>query len=795
MSFLEFLKNNTVVLDGGMGTLLQSAGLGVSELPESWCYLHPEVITNIHKAYFEAGSNVVNTNTFGANVLKLDECELERVISCAVECAKRARAEASGDAPRFISLDIGPTGKLLKPFGDLDFEECVEIFAKTVRLGVKYGCDLITIETMNDSYETKAAVLAAKENSGLPVIVTNAYGSDGKLMTGATPEVMVELLSGLGVDVIGANCSLGPDALVGVAKRMLAVSDLPIAIKPNAGMPHEESGKTVFDVGAQEFASVMKELISHGVRCVGGCCGTTPEYIAKVSPEAKREAPVPITKKNLTAVCSYNRIATLGDVPLLIGERINPTGKRRFKEALATCDIPYILEEGMRQEEAGAHILDVNVGIPDICEREMLSRVISELQAVCPLPLCIDTSDTDAMEAALRLYNGKALINSVNGKEESMEKIFPLAKKYGGVIIALTLDEGGIPESADGRIAIAKRILDKAQSFGIDRKNIVFDPLAMTVSSNENSALVTLECIERLTAELSVKTSLGVSNISFGLPNRDIINSTFFALAMQKGLTAAIMNPLSAPMMNAYRSYLALCGMDEGFRRYIEGVVSLDSTAVATQKSTAASGVETLRDAIIKGMRDTAVSMTAELLKGLAPLEIVNTEIIPALDDVGRAYEEGRAFLPELLMSAEASRGAFEKIKEAMPRDNKASRGKIVIATVKGDIHDIGKNIVKLLLENYGFTVYDLGKDVPPTAVLDAVNHYGATLVMLSALMTTTVPAMKQTAALIHKSKPGVSVAVGGAVLTEDYASKIGADLYAKDAMGAVRLAEDYFGN
>ncbi len=792
MNFLEFLSANTVVLDGGMGTLLQSAGLDGSVLPERWCYLRPDLITDIHKSYFEAGSNVVNTNTFGANSLKLDDDELERVVSSAIECAKRARALAKGDAPRFVSLDIGPTGKLLKPLGDLDFEDAVEIFAKVVRLGVRYGCDLVTVETMNDCYETKAALLAVRENSDLPVIVTNAYGSDGKLMTGATPEAMVELLTGLGADVIGANCSLGPDALCDVAKRMLAVSDLPIAIKPNAGIPRELDGKTVFDVDAESFSKSIKELISLGVRCVGGCCGTTPEYIERLSPFAREAEPKPILPKNLSAVCSYNKVVYLGKTPTLIGERINPTGKRRFKEALIAGDIAYILEEGIKEEEAGAHILDVNVGIPDICEREMLPQVVSELQAVCPLPLCIDTSDTDAMEAALRRYNGKALINSVNGKEESMTRVFSLAKKYGGVVIALTLDERGIPDTADERIEIAKKILARAGEYGIDKRNIVFDPLALTVSSDKNSALVTLECIERITNELQANTSLGVSNISFGLPNRDVINSTFFAMALQKGLSMAIMNPMSVPMMNTYRAYLALSAMDENFSGYIENSVSQSteqSAPVAKKKSTDAVG---LKDAVVRGMKRVAEACVTELLSEKAPLDIINEHIIPALDEVGKAYEVGRAFLPELLMSAEAAGGAFEIIKSAGTK-TEGGRGKIIIATVRGDIHDIGKNIVKLLLENYGFEVIDLGKDVPERTILHAAKEHGAKLVMLSALMTTTVPSMKSAVALIHDSLDGVAVAVGGAVLTPEYAKKIGADFYAKDAMGAVRLAEEYF--
>ena len=791
MDFREFLKSNTVLLDGGMGTLLQSAGMKPGERPERWCITHKDEIISIHKAYFDAGSNVVNTNTFGANILSFSEAELDEIICAAVKCAKDAREASIGKQSKFISLDIGPTGRLLKPFGDLDFEEAVEIFAKTVRLGVKHGVDLVTVETVNDSYETKAAVLAVKENCDLPIIVTNAYGEDGKLMTGASPEAMVALLEGLSVDMLGANCSLGPKALRSVAQRLVAVSSTPVAIKPNAGIPKDIDGVTVFDVNPTEFAEEVGELLSLGVRAVGGCCGTTPEYIDKLFPLVSATAPTEITDKKITAVSSYSSFVNLGREPILIGERINPTGKKRFKQALIEEDMDYILGEGVKKEEAGAHILDVNVGIPDINEPRMLAGVIRELQAICPLPLCIDTSDYDAMEGALRVYNGKAVINSVNGKEESMDRIFPLAKKYGGVIIALTLDEDGIPNTVEKRLQIAEKILKGAEKHGIPSKDIVFDPLAMTVSSDPMSALVTLECIDKIRHTLGVHTSLGVSNISFGLPFREVINSTFFALAMQKGLSMAIMNPLSSSMMNAWYSYRALCGLDENFDDYIKS--SKEQTLLVspeTKREEKKTDISGLKGAIIKGLKDASGTLCEELLKSKAALDIVNEEIIPALDEVGRGYESGRLFLPSLLMSAEASAFAFEKIKAVMPKADKADMPKIIIATVKGDVHDIGKNIVKLLLENYGFFVIDLGKDVDPQLIADTVESEEVRLVALSALMTTTVPAMEETVKLLHEKFPDCRVMVGGAVMTEEYAAKIKADAYAKDAMEAVRLAQ-----
>ena len=798
MNFLEYLSNSLVYLDGGMGTLLQERGLKAGEHPERWNITHPEVITAIHKAYYDAGSNVVCTNTFGANLLKFDEIELEEIVKAAVANADTARKQSAAEGEKFIALDIGPSGRLLKPLGDLDFEDAVSVFAKTVALGAKYGVDLILIETMNDSYETKAALLAAKENSNLPVIVSNAYGEDGKLMTGASPAAMAAMLEGMGADAIGANCSLGPRQLRGVAEELLENASVPVVLKPNAGLPKSVDGRTVFDVDAQEFSDEASELVRKGVRVVGGCCGTTPEYIKALCEKTRSIAPVPVTDKNITVVSSCTHAVRFGDKPVLIGERINPTGKKRFKQALIENDMDYILAEGVNQQEKGVHILDVNVGLPDIDETAMLKSSVCELQAIIDLPLQIDTSDITAMEAALRLYNGKAMINSVNGKKESMAAIFPLVKKYGGLVVALTLDENGIPDTADGRVAIAEKILSTAAQYGIGKKDIIFDTLAMTISADNNAALATLDALRRIRHELGCHTSLGVSNVSFGLPNRDAVNSTFFALALENGLSAAIMNPYSADMMKVYYTFKALKGMDENCAEYISAA---DSFAPAAPVASATAKAETgefaseLQRAVVKGLKDKAGELTGELLKSAAPLDIVNNEIIPALDIVGAGYENKTVYLPQLLMSAEAAKSAFEVIKSYMSgREKSEGKGLFVIATVHGDIHDIGKNIVKLLLENYGFDVVDLGKDVPPERVVETVVELGAPMVGLSALMTTTVPAMEETIKQLRAAAPWCRIVVGGAVLTQEYADKIGADKYAKDAMETVRYAEKLTG-
>lgn len=790
MNIRDFIKNNIVYLDGGMGTLLQKSGLQPGELPERWNISHPEVIKEIHKSYYDSGSNIVNTNTFGANSLKFGADELSEIIYHAVKNADEARKASSGKQEKFIALDVGPTGKLLKPLGDLDFEDAVKAFAEVISLGVKYGVDLITIETMNDSYETKAAVLAAKENSDLPIIVTNAYGGNGRLMTGADPAVMAAMLEGMGVDAIGANCSLGPKQLMGVMDELLKYCSVPVAFKPNAGLPKSDGKVTYYDVDAEEFAQDIKLAVANGVRIVGGCCGTTPEYIKKVCELTRDMRPKEIEKKTYSVCTSYNKAVFFGEKPILIGERINPTGKKRFKQALLENDIGYILQEAVNQQAKGVHVLDVNVGLPGIDEAQMLTNSVCELQCVTDLPLQIDSSDPVAMESALRRYNGKAMINSVNGKEENLNAIFPLVKKYGGFVVALTLDEKGIPSTVDGRMKIARKILLTAALYGINKKDIIFDPLAMTVSADKMSAVTTLETVKKITEQLGCNTSLGVSNVSFGLPSRDLVNAAFFTTAMENGLSAAIMNPYSERMMEAYYSFNVVKGLDENCMDFINFASRQEVQPTAKQENSL-----TLKEAIEKGLKEKASEITTAMLGNSAPLDIVNAHVIPALDNVGKRFEEKKLFLPQLLMSAEAAKASFEVIKATMSADGSSvKKGSIVIATVHGDIHDIGKNIVKLLLENYGYNVIDLGKNVPPETVLRAVTDNHAPLVGLSALMTTTVPAMEETVKLIKENAPWCKTVVGGAVLTQDYADKIGADKYAADAMETVRYAESVIG-
>ncbi len=795
MGVLELLKNQRIYLDGGFGTYLQKEGLKPGEHTEDWNISHPDVVQSVHKKYYDAGSNIVCANTFGANSLNFSEEKLEAVVKEALENVRFAASESGGKQEKFAALDIGPLGKLLKPFGDLEFEEAVSIFAETVRLGVKYKADLIVIETMNDSYETKAALLAAKENSELPVFVTNAYSEDGKLMTGATPEAMVAMLEGMGADAVGANCSLGPKQLESVASRIIQAASVPVIMKPNAGMPKSVNGKTVFDVNAEAFSEEMVKFAKLGVNILGGCCGTDDEYIRLLVEKTKNLPFVPNKEKNLTVVSSYTHAVGFGNKPVLIGERINPTGKKRFKQALLENDIGYILREGLSEQQSGAHVLDVNVGTPGIDEADMLKRAVFELQSIIDLPLQLDTSDIIAMEEALRLYNGKAMINSVNGKEESMRAVFPLVRKYGGVVVALTLDENGIPETAEKRVKIAEKILRVASEYGIKRKDIVFDTLAMAVSAEPFAAQTTLKALKTIREKLCCNTVLGVSNISFGLPNRGALNASFFLLALENGLSAGIINPLSLDMMSAYKNYCALKGFDEGFFEYIDfyssNVDSVENNPAVSRKSER-STFEQLKDAIEKGLKENASKLCKELLCSTDGLEIVNSVIIPALDEVGKGFEQKKIYLPQLLMSAEAAKCAFEQIKLSA-KDGAASSKvgfPVVLATVKGDVHDIGKNIVKLLLENYGYDVVDLGKDVPKEKIVDAVRRLNAPIAGLSALMTTTVPAMEETIELLRKEAPGCKVVVGGAVLTEEYAQKIGADKYSADAMETVRYVE-----
>lgn len=783
MNILEKIKNGITYFDGGAGTLLQARGLKPGEKPETWNITHPEEIVAMHRQYLDAGANIITTNTFGANRLKFDN--LEEIINAAVN---NARTAVEGKEA-FIALDIGPLGRMLEPLGDLPFEEAVSIFSQSVKIGADAGADLVIIETMNDSYETKAALLAAKESCDLPVFVTNAYDENGKLMTGADPIAMIALLEGLGADAIGMNCSFGPKQMLEILPLFAKYTSVPIIVNPNAGLPVIVDGKSVFDIDSGEFADIMCEIVKGGACIIGGCCGTTPEHIKKTVEKTKSLPLSWPTKKNHTLVSSYTHAVEIGQKPVIIGERINPTGKKRFKEALRNNDINYIVNEGLAQNKKGVSILDVNVGLPEIDEIAMITEVIRSLQSVIDLPLQIDTVDYSAMEKAMRIYNGKALINSVNGKQESMDAVFPLIKKYGGVAIAVTLDENGIPETAEGRIAIAEKIIAEAAKYGIGKNEIIVDPLAMAVSSDKSSALVTLEAVKKL-SEKGIKTSLGVSNVSFGLPSRPDVNAAFYTMAMQNGLNCAIINPHSTEMMKAWHCFNALGGFDESFADYIEFASSLEQSAVSVSTD---SGINSLDKAIIKGFKDRAYSLASEMLKTSAPLEIIDGMIIPALNTVGKGFEEKTVYLPQLLMSAEAAGKAFDAVKAALPT-GEAKKGKIVIATVKGDVHDIGKNIVKVLLENYGYDVIDLGKDVAPEKIAQTVKTLNAPLLGLSALMTTTVPAMEETVKLIKAENIPCKIMVGGAVMTEEYAKMINADKYAPDAMGAVRYAEEILG-
>ncbi len=789
------LGKELLFFDGGMGTLLQERGLGPGELPETWNLIHPEVIREIHRAYIEAGSDIVLTNTFGANALKFhdDGCSLEEIVKRGVENVKKAAEEAGTGRQIYTALDIGPTGKLLKPMGDLDFETAYDAFKEAAVWGEQAGADLIHIETMSDTFELKAAVLAAKENTSLPVFATAIFDERGKLLTGADVPAVVALLEGLRADAIGINCGMGPEQMIPVLEQFLKYSSLPIIVKPNAGLPKQRDGQTYYDVDPDQFAQLMKKITEMGASVIGGCCGTTPAHIRRLKELCSDVPVIPVQEKAFTVVSSYGQSVFLGNGSKIIGERINPTGKKRFKQALKEHDLDYILREGITQQDNGAHILDVNVGLPDIDEPALMKEVVQELQSVTNLPLQIDTVDAKAMEAALRIYNGKAMVNSVSGKQESMDTVFPLIQKYGGVVIGLTLDENGIPDDADGRVKIAEKIIAEAARYGIKKKDIVIDALAMTISSEPEGAKVTLETLRRLRDELHVCTVLGVSNISFGLPSRPVINSAFYTMAMMNGLSAGIINPSSEDMMKAWYAYHALMNLDENCEGYI-GKYSVAAPSLSSAPQSGKSEIG-LQEAIIKGLKEEAFSVTASLAEKREPLEIINSELIPALNRVGEGFEKGTVFLPQLLMSAEAAKSAFGVLKDRMDQSGEVQekKGTIVLATVKGDIHDIGKNIVKVLLENYSFDVIDLGKDVPPELIVDTVLEKDIRLVGLSALMTTTVVSMEETIKQLREKAPGCRVMVGGAVLNQDYADMIGADFYGKDAMQSVHYAQEVF--
>ncbi len=789
------LGKELLFFDGGMGTLLQERGLRPGELPEVWNIEHTEEVFDIHRQYFEAGSDMVLANTFGANALKFhsDEYELEDIVTAAVVSAKEGANFGVHDGREvYVALDVGPTGKLLKPMGDLSFEDAYAAFAETMRYGEEAGADLIHIETMSDTYEVKAAVLAAKENTKLPVFVTMIFDEKGKLLTGGDVPGVVALLEGLRVDALGMNCGLGPEQMIPILKEVRKYTSLPIIVKPNAGLPKQKDGITYYDVEPESFAETMQKLVEMGACVIGGCCGTTPEHIRAMTSACRGMKVSPPVKKNATIVSSYGKAVEIGDKPVIIGERINPTGKKKLKQALKDHDLDYILKEAVTQQDYGAHILDVNVGLPDIDETAVMTEVVKELQSITSLPLQIDTVNGEAMEAAMRIYNGKPMINSVNGKQESMNQVFPLIQKYGGVAVGLTIDEDGIPDTAVGRLRIARKIIAEASKYGIDKKDIVIDVLAMTVSSDANGAKTTLEALKLVREMCGVRTVLGVSNISFGLPFRPAINSNFYTMAMQNGLSAGIVNPSSEDMMRAYDSFCALMGYDENFAHYIERYGS----RTAEVKTGAKASDMTLSAAIERGLKEEAHLITTRLVGEMEPLDIINQELVPALDRVGKGFELGTVFLPQLLMSADAAKNAFAVIKERFAGEDslKENQERIILATVKGDIHDIGKNIVKVLLENYGFGVIDLGKDVAPEQIVQKALEEDVRLVGLSALMTTTVVSMEETIALLRAKKADCKVMVGGAVLNQEYADMIGADFYGKDAMQSVHYAQKVFG-
>lgn len=792
MNFTERLKTELLFFDGAMGTMLQDQGLQPGELPEIWNVTREDVILKIHKSYLRAGCNIIKTNTFGINPFKMKDSgyTCEELTEKGVRLARKAITETRTNA--YAALDIGSLGRLLKPLGDLPFEGAYKAFRPVCLAGEQAGADLCLIETMNDTYEMKAAVLAAKENTSLPVVVTMVFDENGKLLTGADMEAAVAMLEGLGVDALGLNCGFGPDVMKKFLPKLREICSVPIVVNPNAGLPVVVDGKTSYHVGPEEFASVMKEIAQEGVSALGGCCGTTPEHIRELVRACKGMEPLKITDKNRSVVSSYSHAVVFGDHPKIIGERINPTGKSRFKQALRERDLEYIYKEALSQQDRGAHILDVNVGLPEINEVEMMRKVVPGLQAITDLPLQIDTSDPKAMETALRLYNGRPLLNSVNGKRESMDTIFPLAARYGCMVVCLTLDESGIPDTVQGRIEIAERIIREAAKYGLRKKDLLMDTLTMTISTGQSNAKITLEALRHVRYVLGVHTTLGVSNVSFGLPQREKVNTAFFTMALSQGLSAGIINPGSDVMMSAYDAFCALNGSDSQCRTYIS---RYSGQTPQPELQSSKNRELTLFDAVVKGLAESAGQAARKELETRGPLEVIDQELIPALDAVGQGFEKKTVFLPQLLMSAEAAKAGFDAVKEHLKSQggSSESKGTIVLATVKGDIHDIGKNIVKVLLENYGFQVLDLGKDVSPELVLETAREHKVRLVGLSALMTTTVANMELTIRMLKKKLPDCRIMVGGAVLTQTYADMIGADFYSGDAMGSVRYANELF--
>lgn len=792
MDVREYIKNNILIFDGAMGTMLQQKGLQIGENPEIFGLKNPEKLIDIHKSYLEADSNVVTTNTFGANELKLEKLgyTVEEVVNNAVNVAKLAIEKVDKSNPRYVALDIGPIGEMLEPMGTLSFDDAYEIFKRQAIQGEKSGADLIIIETMMDLYEAKAAVLAAKENTSLPIFCTMTFDENGRSFTGCLPESMIATIEGLGVDAIGVNCSLGPKQLLPIVKKIGSLATVPVIVQANAGLPNIIDGQAIYDIDESEFFEGVQKFIEYGASIIGGCCGTNPKFINKI---AQNLSQLKINKQNnkiKSVVCSPSKCVEI-KAPTIIGERLNPTGRELLKNALKNGTYDYIINLAMEQINAGAEILNVNVGLPDIDEATIMPKTLKEIQSVIDIPLQIDSSNIEALEKGLRYYNGKTIVNSVNGKEESLQKILPIVKKYGACIVGLTLDENGIPNTAQERFEIAKKIVDRAENQGIKKEDIFIDCLSLTVSAQQSEAMETLKCIKMVKEELGVKTILGVSNISFGVPNRKAINSAYLTLALEYGLDLPIINPNEEGIMEAINSFKVLKNIDKHCQNYIEKYNDIKNIENKIKNNNDKKQLN-LDEIVERGLKDEAQDVTLKLLQTHDQDYILNEVLIPALDKVGKKYGEGVLFLPQLIQSAETVKMSLNTIKEVLSKQNNdvTSKGKIIVATVKGDIHDIGKNIVKIMLENYGYEVVDLGKDVPIENVVQEAIKRNIKLIGLSALMTTTVASMKDTIEALRKENIDVKVFVGGAVLTEEYAKNIGADYYSKDAKSAVEIAK-----
>ena len=795
MDVREYIKNNILLFDGAMGTMLQQKGLKIGENPEVFGFKNPEKLMDIHSQYLEAGSNIITTNTFGANELKLNKLgyTVEEIVDNAVSMAKKSIEKSDKSKPRFVALDIGPIGEMMEPMGTISFDKAYEIFKRQAIQGEKSGADLIIIETMMDLYEAKAAVLAVKENTDLPVFCTMTFDENGRSFTGCMPESMVATIEGLGVDAIGVNCSLGPKQLIPIVEKISKISKVPVIVQANAGLPDIVDGKAIYNVDAEEFFIEVKKFINLGASIIGGCCGTNPQFIKKISENISSLKKIDIEKDENCIVCSPSKFIKIKS-PTVIGERINPTGRKLLKESLLKENFDYIINLGLEQIDAGAEILNVNVGLPEIDEKKTMKKVIKEIQAVIDTPLQVDSSNIEALEDGLRYYNGKTIANSVNGKEESMNNIFPIVKKYGAGMVGLTLDENGIPSTAEGRFKIAEKIVNKALEYGIKKENLFIDCLSLTVSSQQEEALETLKCIKMVKEKLGVKTILGVSNISFGVPNRSSLNNTYLNLALYEGLDLPIINPNEDGIMETINAFKVINNIDNGCIKYIERYSGYKDNNVL--KINSKNNDELSLEYIVEhGLKEHAKDTTLDLLQSYEENYILDKILIPSLDKVGKKYDSGEIFLPQLIQSAEAVKISLNTIKENLLKQNTnvKSKGKIILATVKGDIHDIGKNIVKIMLENYGYEVIDLGKDVPIEEVVNHSKKNNINLVGLSALMTTTVHSMKETIDALRKEGLNTKIFVGGAVLTEEYAKNIGADYYSKDAKSAVEIAKNHF--